>query len=702
MVTSDAEEKLLKQIREDFRYAKEYWRENHEESEKDMDCMACIPPSDFKDDRKGRPCIWPDETSQYVKQANNNLRQNKRSIKVSPRSLDANAKDAEHRQAYIRGIEYASRAQSIYSRGYEACTESAFGVWRVTTKVTGPKGEQEPRIGPIPNQFTVYFDPDALESDFSDGTFCFVLDRMREKTFAKRYPKAKKTSFTKTDIETAPDWFSGDHVVVSEYWTREEVEHDGEEKKYKVTQYITNGVEILETNPWIGSWIPIIGVFGEELYIRNGGQSKRMFLSMIRRARSAQQMMAYIASQEAEEFGMAPRAPYLVLKGTVNGDQWKLANKVPTAYLEWGVPQNWNTAWGPPPAPTRQPFIPNAQAYEVAYERWRRSHQAAMGVSPLPTSAQRQNEKSGVALERIQTQEAVGTYHFTDNFLRSLGNTGRQVNELITLLAELDSLPAQLLGRDQKDEDVQIKVAPRTQNRDPDSEHLDEADQFFAHQGQYEVSISDGPNYQSQMEEASDFADTLVGNLPKLGLPPALTQAVLAIAVKLKNIGAMGDEIHDLLAPPDPNNIPPQAKAILAQAQGHIQQLTQELQQLQMEKMGKVVEQKGKMEIATMQEAVKMTEADKDRETKIAVAEITTKAQSISERMGALEDLMKQFHSQAHELALAVQTHGQAKELAQQNAEAQSVQAEQQGQIQSEQADQQAKNDQANSQGENQ
>src|SRR5690242_6786938 len=122
---SEAEEKLLVKIRKDFQYCKSYWADNYEEAAKDMRCMAAIPPTEFSDDRKNRPIIWPDETSQYVKQANNNLRQNKRSIKISPRTDGATDQDAEHRQAYIRGIEYASKAQSIYTTAFEACVASA-------------------------------------------------------------------------------------------------------------------------------------------------------------------------------------------------------------------------------------------------------------------------------------------------------------------------------------------------------------------------------------------------------------------------------------------------------------------------------------------------------------------------------------------------------------------------------------------------
>ncbi len=680
----DKDEALLKQIRDDYAYVKSYWYENHSEAQKDMDCIACIPPEDFKADRAGRPCLWPDEVSQYVKQANNNLRQNKRSIKVSPRSDEAKDEDAEHRQAYIRGIEYASQAQSIYATGSESAIQCGFGFWKVVLRITGANKEQEPRLSRIPNWATVYPDPDARESDFSDSMLYFITDTMRLKTFEQKYPKATKRSFTGADAERAPGWLHGDSITVAEYWTREEEDASDGEKRYKVTQRITNGLEILETHEWIGSWIPIIGVFGEELYIRTGSESKRVFLSLVRRARAPQQMLSYIASKEAEEFGMASASPYLVLKGTVDGNVWKFANKTPLAYLEYMAPQGWNAAQGAPPKPERIPFTPNIQQYEVARESWRRSIQAAMGISPLPTSAQRQNEKSGIALERIQTQEAVGSFHFTDNFVRALANTGRQLNELITKLAELDSLPEQVLGQDQKGEDKLMKIAARQENLSPESEHLDEADTFFAHRGEFEVTVSDGPSYQSEREEQSAFADTLLQNLPNLQLPPPLVQQIVAIAIKMKNIGTLGDEIADLLAPPDPNNMSPQAQAILKQKQGEIQQLTQELQKMQMEKLGKVTETQGKMAIEHVRQIGAMSEADKANETKIAVAEITTKAQVMSERIAALEDLMQQFHAQAHEVAMGAQQHGQAQELAQQQNANTQEQAAQQAALQPE------------------
>jgi hypothetical protein len=290
-----------------------------------------------------------------------------------------------------------------------------------------------------------------------------------------------------------------------------------------------------------------------------------------------------------------------------------------------------------------------------------------VGISPLPTAAQRQNEKSGIALQKIQSQEQLGSFHFTDNFVRALCNTGIQLNELISKLADLDSLPQTVVGKNPKGEDVKMRVAPKgAESEDPDSEHLPEADLFFAHRGEFEVGISDGPSDMSQREEVSGFVDTLLQSLPTLGLPPALIQQIVAIAIRLKNIGTYGDEIADMLAPPQDQEIPPQARAMVAKLQGELQQAMAEIQKLSQEKMGKITEGQ-----------FKMAQANIDNETKIAVAEITTKAQSLNERMSALETLVQQFHEQAHDVAMQGQQQQNAQQMQQQQGQQQSAQSAQ-------------------------
>jgi hypothetical protein len=68
---------------------------------------------------------------------------------------------------------------------------------------------------------------------------------------------------------------------------------------------------------------------------------------------------------------------------------------------------------------------------------------------------------------------------------------------------------------------------------------------------------------------------------------------------------------------------------------------------------------------------------DKKLLTQIAVAEIETKAQILSEREAAVNALESQLHDQAHGLALAQQQHANAQQIAQMQAQNQSAQSAQ-------------------------
>src|SRR5260370_41681210 len=123
---------------------------------------------------------------------------------------------------------------------------------------------------------------DAMEDEFADMNGCFVLDRFRESTFKRKFPKAKKQSFTTEDRQVAPDWLQGVNIIVAEWWEREEKQAAGGEKTYEVRQYLINGIEFLHEadsdddkdgdgipcRKWLGPWVPIIPVIGEEIYVK--------------------------------------------------------------------------------------------------------------------------------------------------------------------------------------------------------------------------------------------------------------------------------------------------------------------------------------------------------------------------------------------------------------------------------------------------
>jgi len=662
---SERDQELLIQMRKDYTFFLDYWRRNRDEAEIDMNYAAANGwTAADKADREGRPCLWPDELSQYIKQTNNNLRQNKTEIVVKPKGEGATDEDAERREDIMRGIQYSSTAQAAYTTAFESAAWCGFGAYRVITEEVGRKGEQHPKVKRIPNWATVLWDPEAKEADFSDQETCFVTDSIRLDAFKRKYPKAVKTSFTREDQNMAPDWFHGENVILAEYWRvlRKGDPDFKEGSEYKarpdicVMQYITNGVEILERNEWSGSWIPIIGVFGEEIYVNEGGQAKRLFMSLIRRARVPQKMLAYLASQEAEEFQMSPRTPFVGYAGTFKDWEttWAYLNKVARAYVEVDVPQGWNDAWGPPPLPTRPQFIPQAQAYELSRESWRRAIQAAMGLTPLPTAAQQRNEKSGKALERIQTEQAVGSFHVVDNFYRSLENCGRQLNELITILFET---PRQVASRNQTGEHTLMRVI-----RSGDEAEIETLlpgaqanDYLVSDRGEFDVTISEGPSRQSQRDAQTDFADLMVSEIPQVGqfLPPGTVPKALAQAIKLKNIGPEGDALAEILDPPPDQQVNP------AMLQQQVQTLNAQLQEAgvlvqkyEQERAGKVIENQTKVALEKIKQFSESERFSIEQVVKLAVAEISTKAQNDQQRQQMLAEFQQLLHQGAHEIGM--------------------------------------------------
>src|SRR6185437_3750513 len=173
------EEILLREIREDFSYFRDYWRENYEEAKIDLQYVSGDPwkasERQAREDND-RPVLCPDELDQYLNATINNLRQNPLGIKVEPKGNGATDQNAERRQSIIRNIEYDSIAQAAYTNAFSCAINCGFGFFRVNTQRT-KKGSQEvePRIRIISNPLSVLLDPNAKESYFSDQKRCFVL-----------------------------------------------------------------------------------------------------------------------------------------------------------------------------------------------------------------------------------------------------------------------------------------------------------------------------------------------------------------------------------------------------------------------------------------------------------------------------------------------------------------------------------------------
>jgi hypothetical protein len=677
--TSDPD---IVELRQEYQYASDEKREIREEGALDMlavsgDIWAAEDPTgkERRDDAN-RPIIDPDELSQYVNAAINDVRQNKRSIRVAQQGRGATDKTAEFRQNLIRQIEYRSKAPSAaYAPMYENTLQRSYGYLRVVPEyVNYRSNDQELRIKGIQNPDMVTEDPTAQETDGAGWKFMYFEEFWRRSEVKRRFPKAKITDFDgalRAQPEVAKTWLKNGGVVMAERWRivtkprklylvtvpppsvdpalrtpaqaapAPQYLFEDELKVGKlpkgatiqelrtvdypyVKKQITNGLEILEETDFPGTSIPFVACYGKVLYLDTGSGAKKRLLSLIRLARSPMMLYAYYRTQQAEMAGMIPKTPIGGYKGQFAGleNDYERMPHEPIAFVEFNfTTDGWSPEWGPMPKPERLGVsqADHMQALELCAEGARRAIQAAIGTSPLPTQAQRHNEKSGVALQKIDDQMQRGSFHFVDHFDDAITRTGIILDELIPFYYDT---ARDVSTRDGRDQLQQVRI------NDPNHPQA-----ISATDGDHDVTLSVGPRESSEREAASNFADLLVGS-PQLlqAIGPEKTAQVIALAIRLKAVGPIGDEIADIIAPQPPQDGEPPSPQQVQQMQQQLQGLSQKLQQAQQIIAGKQIEAQEKARIQLEIEKVNGDLQIKLQEMKNANAALVARIAADKER----------------------------------------------------------------------
>lgn len=736
--TSKNDDSLLRSIRENFDIAAGYWREVYAEGATDVRYATQGPWT--KEEitlRAGRPTLVLDELKQYLNSQENAARQNKRAVKVNPQGDGADDQSALMRGGMIRGIEYKSKATQAYVTAYGGALRRSYGYFKLTTDYEPGSFNRIIKVVRIPNPDVIYLDPDAKEADWSDCEWSFEFESMRESRFLKRWPNATVRSFTPDHIGLAPNWISntkdgkqiqvasycrleqgkkklllledgstldlsdpaveGAHLIKMEDERGEETDGvemaDGRMAKVMeirtdndphVTQYITNGIEILEETVLDFAEIPIIPVFGPEEWISEGSGSRRIFGSMVRGARDAYKGFCYAKSAIVERLGMDPKSPYEGWQGQFNTQtDFRNLGSNPVGFVEFAIIENPNGGGSILDKPVRNLVEPQIGQYETAGESFRRSIQAAMGGTPLPTAAQRQNEKSGVALDRIKQSSDEGSFHFLDSLDRALERAGRMMDAVLGVV--YDTHNRQVPFNDEAGEHKTIIANPHDEqgNRLPG---------FHTDGGDHGVTISTGPSSDSQRDEATDFTNNLIAHPEVLG--PAAPK-IIALLVKLRNLGPIGDRIADILDPQPGDGMSPAVSAQLQKAQAIIQQLGQELAEL---KSGDATKRYISDEHEKTLRVLGLIKVDQqDAETRLdqMLGALSDRFDRLSQQHQQLQDQAherdQQAGAQQHEQSMALQEQQHAKDMqgAQAAQDQQATAQEQAGDAASQSADQQ-------------
>lgn len=514
-------EKLLKEIRDNLKFAIEQEEDNRTAAEEDMRFENGEQwPESVQTEREsdGRPCLVINKTSAVVKQILGDAKQNKIAIKVRPNDSEADPMVAEVFNGIIRNIENESNAASCYQNAHSCAVRGGFGYFRVITEYSDDDTfEQDIRIKRIVNPFTVYMDPESEEPDGSDAKWCFVAERILRTRFKEMYPGKDVTESLQIGEGELEDWVSDKYVRIVEYFkveTRKEtiymledgrttkgtpeiyegMEHFGgvpvkssREKDCKyIKWYKTNGLHILEQSEWAGKYIPIIPVVGDEVWI-NG---KRILRSAIRWAKDPNRLYNWARSTSVETMAMAPKQPFLATPEEIEGheEQWKVAHKKPMPYLLHNMTQLGR--------PTRQQSsIPDTGAIQEAMMS-ADDVKATTGLFDA-SLGDAGNETSGRAITARQRQGNIATYVFTDNLVTSIKYLGRILIDLIPKIYDTDRV-VRLLNKDGSEGWARINA----EYTDPVSGRTTKINDLSV--GKYDLVVTTGPSYSTQRLEAAD------------------------------------------------------------------------------------------------------------------------------------------------------------------------------------------------------
>lgn len=552
-----------------------------------------------------RPYLTINKTKQHNRQITNDARQNKPCVRVSPVDDGADKETAEIFNGVIRHIEANSSADTAYDTAAEFAVDAGLGYWRVTTDYADENSfDQEIYIKAIRNPLNVLLGPHD-EADGSDAPYGFIFEDMPCDEFDSKWPDAERDSWPQ---DTSTAWLSKDTVRVAEYYKivekkdtlcldansgetfmLSEVEDKELAKQIRVNPtfrkrpvvkrsckwYLIAGSQVLETTDWLGKYIPIVRVVGEEVEIDGKVHRKGHTRAM----KDAQRMYNYNSSAAIEYGALQTKTPIIAAAEAIEGyeDYWKAANTQNLPYLPFNAYDDNGNAYPPPqrmvaPAPA-QLFLQGMQTASEEMKMASGQYDASMGA--------KSNETSGRAIVARQREGDTATFHFIDNIARAIKFTGKILVDLIPKIYDTARV-VRIMGEDGSDDKVRINPEQKeamveTKTMEGKVERI-----YNLGVGTYDVTVTVGPSYGSKRAEAFQAFTELSSRNPQ----------VMAIAGDLVMRAAdfpMADELakrFEKALPPgmkeedDKPQIPPEVQQQMEQMQQQTQMLEASLQEI--------------------------------------------------------------------------------------------------------------------------
>jgi hypothetical protein len=691
---AETNEEVFQQLCDRLRIAMEAEGENRV---KGIECLEFLDGHQWDDDiynqRKmaRRPSLTINHTRTFRNRVVNNMRQQRPRIKVHPVGDGADTDTAEVVSGIIRHIENLSGASVAYDTAGASAVDIGWGYIRLVADYIDEKSmEQEIKILPVRNTFTVYIDPASTMPDGSDAEWVIITEKMKRTEYKREYPDADNVEFIKTGTgDNFAQWETKTEIRLAEYYRicrktmrlyqlqdgstafaddlkRAGVATDhpiitGSRMSFRraVEWYKVNGREIVDSRriddkegPIPGQWIPVVRCEGNVLDLNGRVRRKGMIEDLVGPA----QMFNYWRTAETEQLALSSKAPWIGAEGFRNGHpEWNDANQTPYSALEYAVVtiEQPDGSKQPLPPPQRQQAIEVPAGFVQAAQSAQQDLMAVAGMPHEPGQDSPGAVVSGVALQKRQALSDIGHYQYYDNQTQMIAQCGRIILGWIPPYYSSKRIQ-RIIGEDGVPSMTQVN----TPEQDPQNPSVTTVKNDLS-VGRYDVVMDTGPGYDTKRQESAESMIALMAT------PMGKEVAAKGADIVLRTFDWPGaDQLADRMMPMTPDNIketmkdlPKKAQGIVTALAAHIQQQDAKIQEQATEIKYKTTIEHGWMQVEREKTKNKGEDAERADQTKqfdtqskvqgsIHVAEIRAGAQLLNTHVEAAHN------KKAAELAL--------------------------------------------------
>jgi len=550
----------------------------------------------MKQERGDRPCYEFNKLRVTSKRVINDMRANRPAGKV--RGVEGADKDtAEVYEGLIRNIWNTSDGDTVIDYAAEYQVNGGMGAWRISTEYASDNAfDQDIIIEPLINPFCLLWDDVSRDPHKRDAMDCILTEKVSKEYYKTKWPKAEVVTFEESEWDNEEEWKDDESVRIAEYWYKEPVKREiwqladgkvidaasdeakGLESQVKnkrmvdtfdIMMCIASGEAILEgPTKWAGKQLPFVVIYGEYIVV----DGRTYWFGLPRFAKDAQRSYNVSRTAITETIAMAPQAKFWSTPEQAAGhtDKWAEAHRKNFPFLLFnpdpkspGTPQRMGGAEIP---------IALIQESQLASEEIK----AVTGIFSPDLGAGDQ-AKSGVQERERRAQGQIATFNFQDNMAKGIRRTWEILIDLIPQIYDTER-EMRILGSDGAEDYVKINTF--TQDRET-------GEMIKIHdlaQGRYDVTVTVGPSFSTQRQEASEiYLQLSQANPAVFGVAGDL----IFKSMDLPYAEDIAERLQAMLPPEiqqminQDQQMPPEAMAMMQQAQQAMQQVEMQMQAVQ-------------------------------------------------------------------------------------------------------------------------